>query len=106
MIVLLTCNKYSNGHVRNVARGLSAWWLTKISDISFDIYLLHPIIIMALWSYYPPSSWFDPADARPFFIAVLGIFTASVAAAWFHLRLVNCTKMLMMGMLNTMIAKP
>ena len=105
MIVLLTCNKFSIGHVSNLARGLSAWWLTSFSELTFDIYLLHPIVIMALWSYHPPSSWFDPTDARPFFIAVLGVFTTSVTAAWLHLRLVNCIKMLILSMLNTMLAK-
>ena len=105
IIVVLVCNKYSKGYVRILARGLSAAWLSRISEVTFDIYLLHPIVIMALWSYYPPSSWFDPSDARPFLIAVLGIFSASLSAAWLHSGWVNLAVMLMESILNTVLAK-
>lgn len=89
MILLISCNSQSRGLNRLLSRALSASWLSKLGQLSFDVYLLHPIIIMATWSLYPPMIWFDPADARSFLIVVVAILLASFIAAWIHSQMVG-----------------
>lgn len=72
-----------------LAKLLSAGVLRWVADISFDVYLLHPLVIMGIWSALPPSSWFDPEEPLPFIAVTCLVCLLSFAAAVLHGNLVH-----------------
>lgn len=85
ILVILVCKYQSGGLAGIVAHALSRAWFSHLAHVSFNVYLLHPIIIMAIWSLYPPSKWFVPSNAMPFasmavVITVLSILFAVIQA--------------------------
>ena len=81
MILLLTCNGRIEGFLNPLARFLSARWLLNIESKSFDIYLLHPIVIMCVWSVHPPSQWLESPKAQSFLTILVFVFTSTWCAA-------------------------
>ena len=57
-----------------------------VSAASYDVYLLHPMVMYAVWNIFPPSSWFALPDPSPLrFAAVTAVvFGASLALAHAH----------------------
>ena len=71
---------------RTLTRALSwrAWRV--VAEASYDLYLLHPMVMLAVWSAFPPSSWFALPDPSPlaFLGATAAVFVVSLAAATAH----------------------
>lgn len=59
-----------------------------IADASYDVYLLHPMVMFGVWSLLPPGDWFDVSKPRLLpFLAVAGIvFGISFVLATAHSR--------------------
>ena len=72
-----------------IAKFLSTDVLRWVADISFDVYLLHPLVIMGVWSLLPPSLWFDPGNPWPFIAVTCLVCLLSFAAAKLHGNLVH-----------------
>lgn len=82
LILLLACAGLG-GPYGVLAKALSIRPLKWVADVSYDVYLLHPLLIMGVWSVLPPSEWFNPKDPRPFFAVtclacVLSLVTGSL----------------------------
>ncbi len=71
-----------------LAKLLSSGVLRWVADISFDVYLLHPLVIMGIWSVLPPSLWFDPGNSLPFIAVTCLVCLLSFATAVLHGNLV------------------
>ena len=88
LAVLLSCARLPGLHWAVLHGVLTCAPLRWVADVSYDVYLLHPIVIMAVWTVLPPSQWFDPKQALPF-AGVTGLVVAlSLATAWLHGRAV------------------
>ncbi len=59
-----------------------------IADASYDIYLLHPMVMFGVWSVLLPRDWFDVTNPRLLpFLAVTGVvFGISFVLATAHSR--------------------
>ena len=61
----------------------------KVSDVSYDIYLLHPMVMYAVWTVLPPSAWFNvqkPSVAN-FVVVSSMVFWVSLGLARMHSRI-------------------
>lgn len=88
LVLLLACAKLPGPSAllgRVLSWGLFRW----VSDLSYDVYLLHPIVIFAVWCVLPPSVWFDPNHAAPFLHVTCLVVALSFCAAYLHSRLVG-----------------
>ena len=81
MILLLTCSGRIEGFMNPLASFLSARWLSSVASKSFDIYLLHPIVIMCVWSVHPPSKWLESPKAQSFLTILSVVLTLTWCAA-------------------------
>lgn len=102
-ILMLACAGLSG--LSSVLEKLLSWKeLRRVADLSYDVYLLHPLIIMGVWSVLPPSRWFDPNDLLPFTAVACLVITLSFATAFVHYRMVqSVTKLL--GMNSTSVKR-
>jgi peptidoglycan/LPS O-acetylase OafA/YrhL len=57
-----------------------------IADVSYDIYLLHPMAMYAVWTVLPPSVWFDieKPNALKFITVSSVVFWVSLGVATLH----------------------
>ena len=69
-----------------LSRALSWRGWRVVAAASYNMYLLHPMIMLAVWSWFPPASWF--ALPNPSVLGYLGVtavvFVISLAAATAH----------------------
>ena len=74
------------GTSRALSRALSWHGWRLIAAASYDLYLLHPMIMLAVWSVFPPASWFALQDPSLLgFLAVTAVvFIVSLSAACAH----------------------
>ena len=78
--------------VLNLSKTLSAclswrgWRL--VADASYDVYLLHPMVMFGVWSVLAPGNWFDLRNPRPLpFLGVCAVvFGVSLVLAHAHSR--------------------
>ena len=60
----------------------------QVADVSYDMYLLHPMVMYAVWTALPPSAWFHvgkPSAVK--FVAVSSVvFWVSLGVATMHSR--------------------
>ena len=69
-----------------LSRALSSRWWRQIAAASYDVYLLHPMVMYVVWSMLPPSSWFalpDPSPLRFAFMTAI-VLCASLLLAHAH----------------------
>ena len=100
LILLLTCNGQVKGFMNPVASLLSAKWLSRLANMSFDIYLLHPIVILCIWSIYPPSTWLESPDMRSFVALVAVVLITTSCVASLHKRIVTSMVSCLVGLNN------
>eukprot|EP00884_Botryococcus_braunii_P019627 jgi/Botrbrau1/6348/Bobra.0098s0007.1 len=60
--------------------------LVKIASVSYDLYLLHPMVLLAVWTYFPPDTWFHLPNPSPwaFFWVSCVVLLWSLVAALAH----------------------
>ena len=61
----------------------------QVSDVSYDIYLLHPMVMYAVWTVLPPSAWFNvqKPSALNFLLVSSVVFWVSLGLARMHSRI-------------------
>ena len=47
------------GVSQRVTRALAWTGWRRVADVSYDMYLIHPMMMYAVWTLLPPSAWFD-----------------------------------------------
>jgi peptidoglycan/LPS O-acetylase OafA/YrhL len=62
-----------------ISRVLSARAWGVVSDVSYDVYLLHPMVVLGVWTVFPPSTWFHVTQPKPW--AFLGVSTVVLGAS-------------------------
>ena len=74
------------GLSQHATRALSWRGWRPVADVSYDIYLLHPMVMYAVWTVLPPSAWFDVEKPGALnFIAVSSVvFWVSLGIAKLH----------------------
>lgn len=87
-LLLLSCAGLS-GAPRVLSGALSVRVLKWVADVSYDVYLLHPMVIMGLWSVLPPSAWFTPDSVLPFWAVTCLVMALSIVAAVLHMKFVS-----------------
>jgi peptidoglycan/LPS O-acetylase OafA/YrhL len=61
------------GVSKSLSRALSWQCWRLVSAASYDVYLLHPMVMYGVWSALPPGSWFALPNPSPLrFVAVTG----------------------------------
>ena len=90
LLVLLACARLP-GPSAALHRVLTWTPLKWVADVSYDVYLLHPIVILCVWSVLPPSAWYDPANAWPFVCVAALVLVLSFGAATLHGWLVSAS---------------
>ena len=88
LMLLLACAKLP-GVSALLGSFLSMAAFQWVADLSYDVYLLHPIVILAVWCVLPPSVWFDPHHATPFLLVTCLVVAMSFGVAYLHKRLVG-----------------
>ena len=83
LLILLACAQLP-GPSAALRKVLTCTPLKRVADVSYDVYLLHPIVILCVWSVLPPSVWFDPAGAWPFLGVAALVLALSLGAAVLH----------------------
>lgn len=76
-------------NVSRTASGCMAWRVWRpIAAASYDVYLLHPMIMFGVWSVLAPGAWFDVRDPRPLpFLGVTAVvFAVSFVLAHAHTK--------------------
>lgn len=70
-------------------RFLTGRFLSTVARLSYDVYLLHPMVVLGVWTIFPPDTWFWLPRPSPW--PFLGVSTlvllASLAAAAAHAAL-------------------
>jgi peptidoglycan/LPS O-acetylase OafA/YrhL len=68
----------------NVGKAVVLW----LADYTYDIFLLHPLVYMAVLNALPPSIWFEKAVGSPYVFFAIGALTfiVSLVAAILHKR--------------------
>ena len=89
LAILLACAKLPDGPSALLGRALSWRGFRWVAGLSYDVYLLHPIVILAVWCVLPPSEWFDPDDPAPFLRVTCLVVVISFGAAYLHSKLVG-----------------
>lgn len=76
------------GVSRSLSRALSWRRWRLLSAASYDVYLLHPMVMYVVWSALPPGSWFALPNPSPLrFAAVTSVVLgASLVLAHVHSR--------------------
>jgi peptidoglycan/LPS O-acetylase OafA/YrhL len=87
-LLLLSCAGF-NGLPSALSKLLSVRALSWVADVSYDVYLLHPLVIMAVWSALPPSEWFDPTRPLTFWGVTSIVIALSFVSAAFHKSVVS-----------------
>lgn len=87
-ILILTCAGM-RGPSAVLARMFSNGMLKWVADVSYDVYLLHPIVIMGVWSVLPPSEWFEPSKPLPFFGVTCVVCFVSLATGFLQGKMVQ-----------------
>ena len=47
------------GVSRRVTRALAWTRWRQVADVSYEMYLIHPMVMYVVWTVIPPSAWFD-----------------------------------------------
>lgn len=70
-------------------RFLTGRFLAIVARLSYDVYLLHPIVVLGVWTIFPPDTWFRLPRPSPWsFLGVSAlVLLASLAAAAAHAAL-------------------
>ena len=60
----------------------------QVADVSYDLYLLHPMVMYAVWTLLPPSAWFDvnKPSALNFVLVSSVVFWVSLGLAKMHAK--------------------
>lgn len=74
------------GASRRVTRVLSWKGWRQVAEVSYDMYLIHPMVMYGVWTLLPPSAWFDVAKPSALkFVGVSSVvFWASFGLAKMH----------------------
>ena len=77
------------GVSRRVTRALAWTGWRRMADVSYEMYLIHPMVMYAVWTVLPPSAWFDVQKPSALaFLAVSAIVMwCSVGLAKVHHRI-------------------
>ena len=77
------------GLSQRVSRMLMWKGWRQVADASYDVYLLHPMVMYAVWTVLPPSAWIDVQKPSVVtFLAVSSlVFWVSMGLASMHSRL-------------------
>lgn len=80
------------GLSQHVTRALSWRGWRPVADVSYDIYLLHPMVMYAVWTVLPPSAWFDveKPSALKFITVSSVVFWVSLGVARLHSKAWAC----------------
>ncbi|KAK9819568.1 hypothetical protein WJX81_007717 [Elliptochloris bilobata] len=84
---------------------LAAPALVRLAAISYDIFLLHPLVILAIFAVLPPSAWFSPSNPLPFLGVTAVVLLASAGAARVHSTLWTAAVARLSGWLNALSEK-
>ncbi|BDA41092.1 probable nose resistant to fluoxetine protein 6 at N-terminal half [Coccomyxa sp. Obi] len=82
VFTLLLTTTGQAGLPKRLADALSNPLLARVADLSYDIYLVHPLVIFGVWSVLPPSTWFFFNNPIPFALVACLVLALSAAAAW------------------------
>ncbi|BDA41091.1 hypothetical protein COCOBI_01-7460 [Coccomyxa sp. Obi] len=65
-----------------LARLLSHAACARLADISYEMYLVHSLVICEVLALFPPSTWFAVDNPVPFVLIACHVITVTAAAAW------------------------
>ncbi|CAL8466626.1 g6162 [Coccomyxa elongata] len=71
-----------------LARLLSHAVCARLASISYEMYLVHSLVICGVFALFPPSTWFAVDNPVPFALIACHVIAVSAAAAWVLNRVV------------------
>ncbi|KAK9907547.1 hypothetical protein WJX75_005734 [Coccomyxa subellipsoidea] len=83
-LTLLLITSKGVGTPSAVTRLFSAPVFKWLADITYNIYLIHPLVMFCMWLVLPPSVWFAPDQPLTFALVSCLALALSIIATWAH----------------------
>ncbi|BDA51507.1 hypothetical protein COCOBI_19-0620 [Coccomyxa sp. Obi] len=85
-LTLVLTTTHQPGASALVAKVLSHHAFVWLADITYDIYLLHPLVFLGIWYALPPSVWFTPHQPLIFVLMACLVLGVCILVGWVHNR--------------------